>query len=100
MQWVSELIVISCRVKESEEQLDDRIIEVCWNTERGTWKMLRIRDDKPHANHKSIMEKILISIEDGVELEAVSYAVSILQVKVYRADIFWSVIVVNTDRRY
>lgn len=32
---------------------------------------MRIRDDKQHANHKSIMEKILISIQDGVEIEAV-----------------------------
>lgn len=60
------------RMKESGEQYDDRIIEVCWNTDIGGWKMMRIRDDKPHANHKSIMQKILISIEDGVEIEAVS----------------------------
>jgi mRNA guanylyltransferase len=59
-------------MKESGEQYDDRIIEVCWSTDRAAWKMMRIRDDKPHANHKSIMQKILISIEDGVEIEAVS----------------------------
>lgn len=62
------------RMKDSGEQMDDRIIEVSWDAERGTWKMLRIRDDKPHANHKSIMEKILVSIEDGVEIDAVSRA--------------------------
>lgn len=60
------------RMKESGEQLDDRVIEVCWDTSRGRWRMMRIRDDKPNANHKSIMEKILISIDDGVEIEAVS----------------------------
>ena len=59
--------------KQSGEQYDDRIIEVCWDAHRGTWKYLRIRDDKPHANHKDIMKKILISIEDGVEIEAVSF---------------------------
>ncbi|WWD15737.1 hypothetical protein CI109_100159 [Kwoniella shandongensis] len=58
------------RVKESGEQLDDRVVEVCWDSERGTWKMLRTRDDKPNANHKSIMEKIIQSIEDGVEIDA------------------------------
>jgi mRNA guanylyltransferase len=60
------------RMKESGEQLDDRVIEVCWDTSRGRWRMMRIRDDKPNANHKSIMEKILVSIDDGVEIEAVS----------------------------
>ncbi|KAK4689966.1 mRNA guanylyltransferase, partial [Tremellales sp. Uapishka_1] len=58
------------RRKESQEQLDDRIVEVCWDADASTWKILRFRDDKPNANHKSIMEKILLSIEDGVEIEA------------------------------
>ncbi|WVQ70324.1 uncharacterized protein L199_008550 [Kwoniella botswanensis] len=58
------------RMKESGEQLDDRIVEVTWDTENGYWKMLRIRDDKNNGNHKSIVDKILVSIEDGVELDA------------------------------
>ena len=59
-------------MKASGDQMDDRIVEVCWDTERGTWKILRIRDDKPYPNHRSIMQKIIVSIEDGVEIEAVS----------------------------
>lgn len=34
--------------------------------------MMRARDDKPHANHVDIMRKIMVSIQDGVEIEAVS----------------------------
>lgn len=59
-------------MKQTGEQYDDRIIEVSWDSERGTWKYLRIRDDKEHANHRSILDKILISIQDGVEIDAVS----------------------------
>jgi len=65
------------RMKESGEQFDDRVIEVCWDAERSTWKYLRTRDDKPNANHKSIMEKIMVSIEDGVEIDAVSDVITI-----------------------
>ncbi|OXG93496.1 mRNA guanylyltransferase [Cryptococcus neoformans A2-102-5] len=57
------------RFKESEEQLDERIVEVCWDSQIQAWKMLRMRDDKPHGNHKSIVDKILVSINDGVEIE-------------------------------
>lgn len=59
-------------MKESGEQWDDRLVETAWDAERGTWKILRFRDDKQHPNHKSIMEKILVSIEEGVEIETVS----------------------------
>jgi mRNA guanylyltransferase len=58
-------------MKQTGEQYDDRIVEVCWDTERDTWRIMRIRDDKPAGNHKSIVDKILVSIRDGVEIEAV-----------------------------
>jgi mRNA guanylyltransferase len=61
------------RIKESGDQYDDRIVEVHWDTDRETWKIMRMRDDKPDGNHKSIVDKILISIRDGVEIDAVNF---------------------------
>ncbi|TYJ54735.1 hypothetical protein B9479_004583 [Cryptococcus floricola] len=55
--------------KESGKPLDDRIVEVNWDGAMQAWRMMRIRDDKLHGNHKSIVEKILVSINDGVEIE-------------------------------
>ena len=34
--------------------------------------MMRFRDDKPHGNHRSIVEDIVQSIADGVEKDTVS----------------------------
>lgn len=56
--------------------MDDRVMEVCWDTARSGWRYMRFRDDKPNANHKSIMRKIIDSISDGVELEAVRWLIA------------------------
>ncbi|SNX87536.1 related to mRNA guanylyltransferase [Melanopsichium pennsylvanicum] len=69
---------------ESGEQFDDRIVECVWSVDTSPatepyisqgltlpprWRMMRIRDDKHHGNHVSIVEKILKSIRDGVEAD-------------------------------
>jgi len=55
------------KMKSSGEQYDDRIVEVHWDPAHSHWRMMRFRDDKPNGNHKSIVDKIILSIADGVE---------------------------------
>ncbi|TFY83443.1 hypothetical protein EWM64_g554, partial [Hericium alpestre] len=55
------------KLKASGEQLDDRIVEVHWDPVGEHWRMMRFRDDKPHGNHRSVVENIIQSIADGVE---------------------------------
>ncbi|KAI0256658.1 mRNA capping enzyme [Lactifluus subvellereus] len=55
------------RLKTSGEQVDDRIVEVYWDTAGEYWRMMRFRDDKPQGNHRSVVENIIQSIADGVE---------------------------------
>lgn len=61
------------RMKESGVQYDDRVVEVVWDKERQTWKMLRFRDDKLDGNYKDVVASIVRSIQDGVEAEVVSF---------------------------
>ncbi len=68
---VYELIFVRFSLKRSGEQIDDRIVEVHWDPKLLRWRMMRFRDDKPHGNHKSVVENIIQSIADGVEKEAV-----------------------------
>ncbi|ORX39688.1 hypothetical protein BD324DRAFT_227683 [Kockovaella imperatae] len=50
-------------------QIDDTIVECFWDTERGAWRYFRHRNDKENGNHASVVQKVLASIEDGVEIE-------------------------------
>ena len=61
------------RLKASGEQIDDRIVEVYWETKANRWRMMRFRDDKPNGNFKTIVDNIIQSIIDGVEKEDVSF---------------------------
>lgn len=60
-----------CRLKASGEQVEDRIVEVYWETSHERWRMMRFRDDKPNGNYKTVVENIIQSIIDGVEKEDV-----------------------------
>jgi mRNA guanylyltransferase len=62
-------------LKSLGEQLDGRIIE-CYRNEREQWRYKaegngapRFRDDKEHANHKSTVDSVINSINDGVSKE-------------------------------
>jgi len=56
-------------LKKSAEQVDDRIVEVHWDSVLSRWRMMRFRDDKPNGNHVTVVENIIQSIADGVEKE-------------------------------
>ncbi|KAI0780667.1 mRNA capping enzyme, catalytic domain-containing protein [Trametes elegans] len=58
------------KMKLSNEQLDERIVEVHWDTAGECWRMMRFRSDKPNGNHKSVVDNIIKSIADGVEKDA------------------------------
>ena len=42
-----------------------------WDTAAENWRMMRFRDDKPHGNHRDVVENIIQSIADGVERDVV-----------------------------
>ncbi|KZO95789.1 mRNA capping enzyme, alpha subunit [Calocera viscosa TUFC12733] len=56
-------------MKASGEQWHGRVVEVVWDARGETWTVLRFRDDKPHANHVTVVDKVLESIRDGVGKE-------------------------------
>jgi mRNA guanylyltransferase len=58
-------------MKATGQQYDDRIVEVCWNKEMETWRFIRFRDDKLDGNHFSVVQNIIESIQDGVEVDEV-----------------------------
>lgn len=70
-------------MKSAGDQLDDRIVEVHWDSEYECWRMMRFRDDKPNGNHKSVVENVIKSIADGVEKDNVRIFLSLILMSSY-----------------
>ncbi|KAJ1641644.1 Dcp1p-Dcp2p decapping enzyme complex alpha subunit, partial [Coemansia asiatica] len=72
-EWVEELEKIS---------LDGAVIEAY--RDRGycppaEWRFMRVRDDKDDANHAAVLSKILVSIDDGVEMDELADAMVLVE---------------------
>lgn len=52
-------------LKSLGDPLTGRIVE-CYVDERGRWRMYRFRDDKHHANHITVVDKVIESIHNPV----------------------------------
>ena len=53
-------------MKRTKEQYDDRIIEARWDFEQQAWRFMRVRSDKPDANHISVVDNIIKTIIEPV----------------------------------
>lgn len=65
-------------LKSLGDPLDGRIIE-CYVDDVGRWRMSRFRDDKLHANHISVVEKVIESIQNPVTQEMLEQAHAVIR---------------------
>jgi mRNA guanylyltransferase len=56
------------RMVATGDPLDNRIVE-CYVDNQRRWRILRFRDDKLEANHLSVLDSVLESIQDAVKKE-------------------------------
>jgi mRNA guanylyltransferase len=73
-------------IKRLNQKIDGRLVECYIDPNLGKWRPKlepdgtpRFRDDKEHANHHSVVRKVLESIEDGVTEEALRAAAPEIQ---------------------
>ncbi|KAK9454704.1 mRNA capping enzyme, catalytic domain-containing protein [Dipodascopsis uninucleata] len=57
------------KLKALQEPLDERVVECVFDNKKNVWRYLRFRDDKLTPNHISVVEKIVVSVKDGVTKE-------------------------------
>ena len=55
---------------EDAQQWLDSVIECTWNGDQQSWKFLRDRKDKDYPNAFHVYEKVMKSIEDNIDEEA------------------------------
>lgn len=73
--------------EEDVQQWLDAVVECTWNGEQQSWKFLRGRPDKETPNAFHVYEKVMKSIEDNIDEEALLEAVKeALQNAVYNRD--------------
>lgn len=68
---MSFLTNVSNRWQSTSTELQNRVVEVNYSPSDNTWRFFRFRDDKEHGNHSSVVQKVVQSIQDGVEREEV-----------------------------
>ncbi|KAF9204547.1 Dcp1p-Dcp2p decapping enzyme complex alpha subunit [Podila verticillata] len=62
------------RWQSTSTELQNRVVEVNYSPSDNTWRFFRFRDDKEHGNHSSVVQKVVQSIQDGVEREELRQA--------------------------
>jgi mRNA guanylyltransferase len=56
------------KLKSLGEPLHERVVEA-YKDDESRWRYMRFRDDKESGNHVSVVEKVLMSIDDSVSKE-------------------------------
>jgi mRNA guanylyltransferase len=65
-------------LKGLDDPLNDRIVE-CNLDDQGRWRIVRFRDDKSEANHKSTVQSVMESINDRVSDKDLSKAAELIR---------------------
>ncbi|KAJ7625687.1 mRNA capping enzyme, catalytic domain-containing protein [Roridomyces roridus] len=58
------------RMKLSGRRYHGQIVEVQWNAMLGRWRLMRLRDDKQNANYRTVVERNVQIIAEGVDRDS------------------------------